>query len=391
MNTRKMLDVILIILAMQMFTGCGRNYPTPTIPIIGGVIQGKVLSLTGTVTTLAGTSASSGANPAADGIGPAARFYAPIGITTDGTNLYISDTFNHIIRKIDISTETVTTLAGNARTIGASDGSGATATFHLTAGITTDGTNLYVTEGWDNTIRKIAISTGIVTTLAGTAGTSGSSDNIGPAASFSSPQGITTDGTNLYVTDTGNSTVRKVEIPTGAVTTLAGTPGVSGTTDSASSAARFYGPQGITTDGTNLYVADTGNSTIRKIVISTGAVTTLAGIAGSTGAADGVGATARFSFPTGITTDGTYLYVTEIMMLGASSLNSSQPRFGNNLIRKIEISTGTVTTLAGTVGNIGAVDGIGAAASFFAPHDITTDGKYLYVTDTGNNTIRKIH
>jgi len=88
----------------------------------------------------------------------------------------------------------------------------------------------------------------------------------GTAARFSAPNGITTDGTNLYVTDTGNSTIRKIVISTGVVTTLAGSSaGSSGSTDGTGTSARFYSPYGITTDGTNLYVADTFNHTIRKI------------------------------------------------------------------------------------------------------------------------------
>ena len=90
-------------------------------------------------------------------------------------------------------------------------------------------------------------------------------DGTGAAASFKFPYGTTTDGTNLYVADTGNNTVRKIVIATGVVTTLAGTAGVTGSTDGTGAAASFNRPGGITTDGTNLYVADTGNNTVRKI------------------------------------------------------------------------------------------------------------------------------
>jgi len=161
----------------------------------------------------------------------------------------------------------------------------------------------------------------------------------------------------------------------GATSTLAGAAGYSGATDGTGTAARFYDPYGITTDGTYLYVADSGNNTIRKVSISSGAVTTLAGTAGYSGYADGTGTAARFYDPYGITTDDTYLYVTDS---------------GNNTIRKIEISSGTVTTLAGTAGSSGSTDGTGTAARFNNPCGITTDGTYLYVTDSGNNTIRTI-
>ncbi len=175
----------------------------------------------------------------------------------------------------------------------------------------TDGINLYVADTGNYTIRKIVISTGVVTTLAGSAGRFGSADGRGRTARFDWPVGVTTDGTNLYVTDTQNQTIRKIVIATGVVTTLAGTPGVAGCADGKGRAARFCGPVGITNDADNLYVVDTGNCTIRKIVISTGVVTTLAGEPGREGDADGTGIAARFDLPHGIATDGTNLYVTQ--------------------------------------------------------------------------------
>jgi hypothetical protein len=171
------------------------------------------------------------------------------------------------------------------------------------------------------------IATGVVTTLAGSAGLTGSIDGTGTAARFAVPIGITTDGTNLYVTESnGNSiyssinTVRKVVIATGAVTTLAGYAGpqlgradgsAHGSTDGTGSAALFYNPTGIATDGTNLFVTDNENETIRKIVIATGVVTTLAGSAGSFGSADGTGAAARFCLPRGIASFGGKLYIAD--------------------------------------------------------------------------------
>jgi sugar lactone lactonase YvrE len=324
---------------------------------MGGAIQGNPLKLTTAVSTMEGLAGVSG-------------------ITTDGTNLYITDTVNNTIQQIVISTGAVTTLAGAAL-------------FNSPQGITTDGTNLYVADTDNNTIRQIVISTGAVTTLAGTAGSSGSADGVGAAALFNAPQGITTDGTYLYVTDSANNTIRRISIYTGIapqftgqvagkVITLAGTAGSSGSADGIGTAALFYSPQGITMDGTNLYVADTGNHTIRVIAISTGVVVTLVGTAGSSGSADGVGAAARFNSPQGITTDGANLFVADT---------------GNNTIRQITISSTevvTVTTLAGTAGSSGSADGTGSAARFSSPEGITTDGTYLYVTDTANNTIRKI-
>jgi sugar lactone lactonase YvrE len=223
----------------------------------------------------------------------------------------VSDQNNHIIRKIVIATKEVTTIAGTAGITGSADGTGAGARFYFPAGITTDGTYLYVSDQGNNTIRKIVITSGVVTTLAGTAGTSGAVEGTGPAARFQSPAGITTDGTNLYVADSINNSIRKIVIATGVVTTIANTARTPGSADGAGTAATFNLPKGITTDGTTLYVADTDNNTIRKIVIATGIVTTLAGTAGFDGAVDGVGTVARFSGPTDITLAGATLYVVD--------------------------------------------------------------------------------
>jgi len=264
------------------------------------------------VTTLAGSSYGS-----TDATGTSASFNYPMGITTDGTNLYVADENNDRIRKIVISTGVVTTLAGSSSGF-ADNATGTSAKFYEPFGVTTDGTNLYVTDTANHRIRKIVISTGVVTTLAGS-GTQGSTDNnTGTSASFRNPTGITTDGTNLYVTELGNHRIRKIVISTGVVTTLAGS--TQGHLDNATgTSAKFSGPYGITTDGTNLYVADWTNHRIRKIVISTGVVTTLAG--SSSGSTDATGTSAKFSSPRGITTDGTNLYVADL---------------SNHLIRQIE-------------------------------------------------------
>jgi hypothetical protein len=347
------------------------NSPQLNPHLMGGAIQGGELQLGNFVTTFAGVATVNGST---DGAGRGALFNWPFGIATDGTNLYIADFTNRCIRKIVIATGIVTTLAGKPRAIGSVDGTGAAATFDFPQGITTDGTNLYVTDVGNHNIRKIVIATGVVTTLAGIAKNPGKADGIGTAATFNYPWGITTDGVNLYVTDDNNATIRKIEIASGVVTTLAGRAGFIGHADGAGASATFYNPYGITTDGTNLYVSDSYNNTIRKIVISSGVVTTLAGAWDKFGNIDGTGSEAMFYRPSGITTDGTNLYVAD---------NS------NNSIRKIVINTGAVTTLAGVPMARGHADGENLAASFTSPYGITADGKNLYVTDTVNATIRK--
>jgi hypothetical protein len=256
-----------------------------------------------TVTTLAGSTT----HGSSDGTGTAASFYEPCGVATDGTNVYVADSSNHMIRKIVISTGVVTTLAGST-THGSSDGTGTAASFFYPFGVATDGTNLYVADSSNHMIRKIVISTGVVTTLAGSTA-SGSSDGIGVAARFDSPRGLATDGTNVYVADMYNNMIRKIVISTGAVTTLAGST-TYGALDGTGTNASFSYPNGVATDGTNLYVADSRNNMVRKIVISTGVVTTLAGSTAS-GHSDGTGTDASFFYPFGVATDGTNVYVAD--------------------------------------------------------------------------------
>lgn len=356
-----------------MMSACGgstsSSTPSNVQPnVVGGSIQNP-LSLSNVVSAFAGP------NPTLDGAANEAVFSNPQGIAANGSDLFIADFGNQTIRKVSLITGVVTTLAGKLGYRGSTDGAGEMARFSGPSAIATDGTNLYVTDSSNNTIRKIEITTGTVSTLAGSAGISGSADGNGSAAMFHMPCGITTDGTNLYVTDTGNSTIRKVVITSGAVTTLAGSAQVLGGTDGSGSTARFSYPVGITTDGSSLFVTDTNNYTIRKVSISTGNVTTIAGSLGIQGSSDGTGTTAQFIYPKGIATDGVNLFVADT---------------SNQLIRKIEINTGVVTTLAGVAGIFGATDGISTMANFDGPTGITISGGTLYITDAGSDKIRKI-
>lgn len=339
---------------------------------LGGARQGVNLSLKNVVSTIAGKTGMAGA---ADGIGMRARFDAPKGITTDGVNLYIADLNNHTIRKIDIASGMVTTIAGMAGKKGSSDGKGTVARFYRPCGITTDGSNLYVSDSNNHSVRQIVIETGVVTTLAGGVGEVGYVDGKGSQARFFIPEGITTDGSNLYVADTHNHSVRKIELESAIVTTLAGLSGAPGYLDDAGDKARFSYPKGITTDGCNLYVADFGNHRIRRIALAGAAVSTLAGNVKEEDAAADQGELARFNYPSGIATDGRNLYVADTF---------------NRTVRKIVIAGGTVSTIAGKADVEGAVDAGGSEARFKDPVGITSDGSYLYVTDSSNNTVRKI-
>ena len=263
----------------------------------------------GVVTTVVG---SAGAPGSVDGTGSDARFRLPAAVALDGSgNLYVADTYNYTIRKVTPA-GVVTTLAGSAGARGSVDGTGSAARFDLPAGLALDGSgNLYVSDRNNHTIRKVTPA-GVVTTLAGTAGAPGSADGTGPAARFDKPQGLALDGSgNLYVADRNNHTIRKVTLA-GVVTTLAGTAGSAGSADATGSAARFDLPFGLTVDSAGIvYVADWNNHTIRRVTPG-GVVTTVAGTAGSSGCADGTGADVRFNLPRGVAVDGSgRLYVAD--------------------------------------------------------------------------------
>jgi sugar lactone lactonase YvrE len=309
-----------------------------------------------------------------DGTRAAARFNLPTGVAVDGAgNVYVADAENSTIRKVTRA-GVVTTLAGTAGMSGSADGTGAAARFFFPTSVALDGAgNVYVADTGNNTLRKVT-PTGAVTTLAGTPGMMGSTDGTGPAARFNFPSGVAVDGAgNVYVADQVNSIIRRVTAA-GVVTTLAGTPGTPGSADGTGAAARFNFPSGVAVDGAgNVYVVDHGNSTLRKITAA-GIVTTLAGTPGVSGSADGTGAAARFFFPTGVAVDGAgNVYVADF-----------------ETIRKVT-PTGVVTTLAGPPGSEGSADGTGAAARFFVPAGVAADGaRNVYVADTGNSTLRKV-
>jgi sugar lactone lactonase YvrE len=250
-----------------------------------------------------------------DGVGSAATFNRPLGIGIDTSgNVYVADTGNNTVRKITPA-GLVSTFAGTAGIAGSADGTGAAAQFNSPCGIAVDAAgNVYVSEGVNCMIRKITPA-GAVSTLAGAAGAAGSADGTGPAARFDHPAGLAVDGAgNLYVADYTNDTIRKVTAE-GVVTTLAGYREVAASADGTGSAARFWCPAGVALDaGGTLYVADSGNNTIRAVTPA-GVVTTLAGTPGNWGApggTDGTGAAAAFAAPLGIAVgaDGT-VYVAD--------------------------------------------------------------------------------
>ncbi|MBU2603932.1 MAG: cell wall-binding repeat-containing protein [Actinobacteria bacterium] len=326
----------------------------------------------GAVTTFAGTAGAAGS---ADGAGSAARFAYPSAIAIDSADkLYVADSGNHTIRVISPA-GVVQTLAGLAGARGSADGASGVARFDFPEGVAVDAAGVvYVSDSGNHTIRVIALG-GAVSTLAGAAGQAGNADGTGAVARFDHPFGIAVDAAGtLYVADHGNHTIRTVD-PAGVVVTFAGAAGAAGGADGTGAAARFSMPKGLAIDGAgDLLVADFGNHTVRSVT-SGAVVTTVAGKAGSWGAADGDSATARLLFPGGVAVDtGGAVYVADS---------------GNHAVRKVAVG-GAVTTLAGKSG-MGTNDGRGPQARFFLPYGIAVGSSgTVFVADTYNHTLRSV-
>ena len=270
----------------------------------------RKVDTTGIITIIAGTGTQGFSGDS--GPATAARLDSPQGLAIDASqNLYIADTHNHRVRKLNLTTGIITTIAGSANHGFDGDNNQATtAHLNLPTAITLDpACILYISDEQNHRIRKVD-TTGIITTIAGT-GTQGFSGDNGSAtaASIDSPSGLAADSANLYLADTHNHRIRKLNFTTGIVTTLAGTGtrGYNGDGVAASLAL----PHGLTLDAAgNLYLADTANQRIRRIDISTGQITTIAGQGTQTFAGDGSPATtasldtprATATSPTGLVT-----------------------------------------------------------------------------------------
>jgi sugar lactone lactonase YvrE len=331
-----------------------------------------------------------------DGTAGEARFSEALGIAVDANgNAYVADFNNNAIRRISAD-GIVSTVAGDVGngSSGSVDGAGNVARFSDPPGIATspDGSTLYVTDYSNHTVRRITFGGGdpanpanwTVSTIAGTVGTAGSINGTGDVARFNAPYGIAIDtGGNLYVTENSGNRVRRLQFKGGdpsrntnwQVTLVAGdnafTTGASGDLDGTSGNARFSFPKGIVVDRAgNVYVADSGNSRIRRITPD-GVVTTFAGgVSGDTPTAgyldSPTGSIARFNSPAGIAIDSAgYLYVADP---------------GNLRVRRISPG-GAVETVAGN-GTSNFVDGTGDVAEFAVPLFIAADTVgNLYVTD----------
>ncbi len=321
---------------------------------------------------LVSTLAGSGSTGSTDGTGTVATFSSPRGLAVDSArNIFVTDGADHVIRKIT-PTGVVSTFAGLAGSSGTADGSGAAARFNSPRGLAIDAAgNLYVADTDNRLIRKVTPA-GVVTTLAGT-GLSGSADGPALSANFTMPRGVAVDAAGVvYVADQGARVIRRIGAD-GTVSTLAGS-GAAESVDGIGTAAGFLGPADLTLgpDG-NLYLADNaGLSRIRRITTA-GVVTTVSG--STAGAADGRGAGAQHNGPVGIVVDpaGTIVVADQ----------------GSDRIRRVS-TAGDVVTVAGAAGS-GYTDGAGAVAQFATVTGLARAANGdLYVADQSNRRIRQI-
>ena len=326
---------------------------------------------TGIVSTVAGVLNMSGF---VDGAASDARFFRPSGLWVESGRILVADDGNYAIRAISGSGSavTVSTIFG-AISAGTSDGSGAAARFFVPQGLAVAGSTAYVADTDNHTIRAVDLASGAVTTIAGAAGQASFADGSGGDARFNTPIGIALDdgAHRLFVADSGNQSIRVVELASGAVSTLP-TNGAVG-----SMFARFNAPSGLVRDGQHLYVSDSSDEVVVAVNLATNLVTNLAGSPRVAGANDGVGMKARFNGPSALAADGKgALYVADTL---------------NDVVRRIDLASATVVTVAGVLGVSGSDDGPAASAHFDQPGALAVDAVGdLFVGDTLNALVRHV-
>ena len=290
------------------------------------------------ITTIVGTGTYSYSGDG--GVATAATLKGPRGLAIDTSgNVYIADQDNHCIRKVTVSTGIISTIVGTGAASYSGDGGQAiTATMNNPTGVALDTSgNIYIADYSNNRIRKVTISTNIIVTIAGTGiGTYSGDGAAASSAALYHPWGIALDSSgNVYIGDSANCRIRKITVSTGIITTIAGTGTASYSGDNgAATSATLLNPCGVTVDSIgNVYIADEYNNCIRKVTVSTGIISTIAGTGTSSYSGDNSAATAAtLNGPFGVAFD-------------PSSGNIYIADSFNNAVRKVTVLTVFVVTV----------------------------------------------
>ncbi len=333
---------------------------------------------TGIITTVAGTRTQGYSGDG--GQATRARLDNPRGLAVAGNSLFIADDDNNRIRRVDLRTNRITTVAGTGSVGFNGDGTATRANLYSPWGVDVAGNYLYIADRDHQRVRRVDLSTNTITTVAGT-GTYGYSGDGGQAtqAHISRPQDVAVGDGYLYIAQAYHHRIRRVNLSTGTITTVAGTgtAGYSGDGGRATQ-ARLYHPWGVDVAGNYLYIADRYNNRIRRVNLNTNRITTVAGTGSRSYGGDGGQATeAHLNRPTGVAVDG------------ASNIYIADTE--NHRIRKVDTPgvSGIITTVAGT-GTAGYSTGVGAAARLRSPQAVEVSGNYLYISDMGNQVIRRL-
>lgn len=365
--------------AVQLTDGLGNQY---SLGLRGVGTAPEAVFSQSLISTTAGTGVAGYKNASS---AVAAQFSGNAGMAIDSSGAQIvADAGNHAVRRIDGVTGAVTTLAGTGVAGYSGDGGASTAaTLNRPAGVALDLVNArtLIADTGNHALRAVSAQ-GIITTIAGTGSAGYSGDGGVPtSAALRSPAGVAVDyAGNVYIADTGNNVIRRISLAN-VITTFAGTgtPGNSGDGGPAT-AATLSAPAGLVVDGSgNLYIADAGNHAIRKVVLATGIISTVAGSGSAGNSGDGGAATAAMlNGPKAIAVDAAGdLYIADT---------------GNHTIRFVGAATGLISTIAGAGSSGYAGDGgLATVAKLALPAGVAVDGGgIVVVSDTGNSVLRTV-
>jgi len=417
--------------------GGGRRFHDSAGPHAGECVGAQ----SNRVDILAGLNGGAGFH---DDLGDRSRFSSPVGAVMDDTGaLLVADTRNFVIRRIDLATGQISLLAGSKKTAGAIDDTFEKSTFFNPTQMVRVGTKVYLTDSMNHCIRRLDLAAKMVSTFAGSCGSKGTAGGNLAAARFENPYGLAYDGSNaFYVSEWGSDTIRKIDVAGDKVDVIAGVPHKTGDDDGGITVSTFNQPSGLVVVGTLLYVADQQNNQLRTIdlVGATHTVTTVAGHRpvtaggpGVAGAENKTGILSGLNTPTGITLDsnGTHILIADIYnrvirsyelattamttLAGDSSfgpvdgdLTHAGFRTPTNIVpisatqyavldegaaqvRLLDLGTGRLSTLGGHPGRVGGTDGHPDIATFSAPNGVAIGpAGDIYVSDTLNNAVRVV-